>query len=223
MTAKWVSPSGRAPACPAWRCNSSTMSSRAGANRSVSLRRIVSADGHSTQWPRVMARSSEAACGEEAAEIVDDVMDVVALGAGGGPVDGAAHPGGGHARAPRRGPGFWPCLRSSSRCAGRPRAGAAIRDSRRAPALGSNPASTMSTMPQNDPAISRWASSRRHGRPSRWCERSCARAAPSAPRPAPGRAARRRDRCRGHRRGIRAGSTLSTVIRPRIVVPCSRK
>src|SRR5579883_7399 len=43
VTRKWLSPSGRAPVWPAWRCDSSSISSLAGARPSVSLVRMLSA------------------------------------------------------------------------------------------------------------------------------------------------------------------------------------
>ena len=46
VTAKWVSPSGRAPACPAWRCDSSTISSRVGVKALGQLVADRVGDGH---------------------------------------------------------------------------------------------------------------------------------------------------------------------------------
>src|SRR5271154_2347970 len=71
------------------------MSSLAGVNRSVSLLWIVSAKDTANAS---RATAVERCCGcEEAAEIVDNVVNVAAVGPSHGPVDGAAHPRRGHA------------------------------------------------------------------------------------------------------------------------------
>src|SRR5271155_6214082 len=65
-----------------------------GANRSVSLRRIVSATDILFRPQAVDA--SHSGGGEERAEVVDDMVNMVARAAFGGPIRRIAYPGRGH-------------------------------------------------------------------------------------------------------------------------------
>ena len=109
VTAKWLSPPGRAPACPIWRCEWSIDLEPGRGKRSVSLRRIVSATGSPAGF-QLSAASVRNAPRSSTTWWIWSPSEPVA-----GPV-GRCAPRRWSCRGRRRAPDFVRCLRPSARC-----------------------------------------------------------------------------------------------------------